>query len=58
MASQIYAAKNNRHQSAVARVLGSDMMKEIKRSTGTSTSGPREVNIEVLLKGAEILCNV
>lgn len=58
MASQIYAAKNNRHQSAVARVLGSDMMKEIKRSTATSTSGPREVNIEVLLKGAEILCNV
>lgn len=58
MASQIYAAKNNRHQSTVARVLGSDMMEEIKRSTGTSSRGPREVNIEVLLKGAEILCNV
>lgn len=59
MASRIYAAKDNRNQSAVARVLGSDMMEEIKRSTGTSTRGPRgEVNIEVLLRGAEILCSV
>lgn len=59
MASRIYAAKNNRNRSAVARVLGSDMMEEIKRSTGASTRGPRgEVNIEVLLRGAEILCNV
>ncbi|KAJ5772128.1 hypothetical protein N7520_002657 [Penicillium odoratum] len=59
MATRIYTARNNRSQSAVARVLGSDMMEEIKRSTGTSTRGPRgEVNIEVLLRGAEILCNV
>ncbi|GLI77134.1 hypothetical protein PoHVEF18_005419 [Penicillium ochrochloron] len=59
MASRIYSARNNRNQSAVARVLGSDMMEEIKRSAGTSTRGPRgEVNIEVLLRGAEILCNV
>ncbi|KAI9928010.1 hypothetical protein ASPWEDRAFT_567750 [Aspergillus wentii DTO 134E9] len=59
MASRIYSARNNRNQSAVARVLGSDMMEEIKRSAGTSTRGPRgEVNIDVLLRGAEILCNV
>ncbi|KAJ6115063.1 hypothetical protein N7486_000841 [Penicillium sp. IBT 16267x] len=59
MATRIYSARSNRSQSAVARVLGSDMMEEIKRSTGTSTRGPRgEVNIEVLLRGAEILCNV
>ncbi|KAJ9316192.1 hypothetical protein DTO271D3_3461 [Paecilomyces variotii] len=59
MASRIYAARNNRNQSAVARVLGTDMMEEIKRSTGTSTRAPRgEVNVEVLLRGAEILCNV
>ncbi|KAJ5692154.1 hypothetical protein N7462_001577 [Penicillium macrosclerotiorum] len=59
MASRIYSVRNNRNQSAVARVLGSDMMEEIKRSAGTSTRGPRgEVNIEVLLRGAEILCNV
>ncbi|KAJ5114659.1 hypothetical protein NUU61_000418 [Penicillium alfredii] len=59
MASRIYSARNNRTQSAVARVLGSDMMEEIKRSAGTSTRGPRgEVNIEVLLRGAEILCQV
>ncbi|OKP11521.1 hypothetical protein PENSUB_3007 [Penicillium subrubescens] len=31
MASRIYSARNNRNQSAVARVLGSDMMDEIKR---------------------------
>ncbi|EAW09203.1 uncharacterized protein ACLA_034060 [Aspergillus clavatus NRRL 1] len=59
MASRIYAARNNRNQSAVARVLGSDMMEEIKRSAGTSSRGTRvEVNIDVLLRGAEILCNV
>ncbi|KAJ5219857.1 hypothetical protein N7468_009061 [Penicillium chermesinum] len=59
MASRIYSARNNRNQSAVARVLGSDMMEEIKKSAGTSSRGPRgEVNIEVLLRGAEILCNV
>ncbi|KAF7168259.1 hypothetical protein CNMCM5623_001302 [Aspergillus felis] len=59
MASRIYAARNNRNQSAVARVLGSDMMDEIKRSAGTSARGARsEVNIDVLLRGAEILCNV
>ncbi|KAE8351480.1 DASH complex subunit Spc34 [Aspergillus coremiiformis] len=58
MASRIYAARNHRNQSAVARVLGSDMMEEIKRSAGTSAKGRGEVNVEVLFKGAEILCNV
>lgn len=59
MASRIYSARNNRNQSAVARVLGSDMMEEIKRSAGTSSREPRgEVNVEVLLRGAEILCDV
>ncbi|KAL4894232.1 DASH complex subunit Spc34 [Aspergillus ambiguus] len=59
MASRIYSARNSRNQSAVARVLGSDMMEEIKRSAGTSTRGARsEVNVDVLLRGAEILCNV
>ncbi|CAG8894653.1 unnamed protein product [Penicillium nalgiovense] len=52
MASRIYSARDNRNQSAVARVLGHDMMEEIKRSAGTSIRGPRgEVNIEVLLRG-------
>lgn len=58
MASRIYSVRNNRNQSAVARVLGSDMMEEIKRSAGTSSRGPREVNVEILLRGAEILCGV
>ncbi|RAL06380.1 uncharacterized protein BO80DRAFT_430719 [Aspergillus ibericus CBS 121593] len=58
MASRIYSARNNKSQSAVARVLGSDMMEEIKRSAGTSSRGRGEVNVDVLLRGAEILCNV
>lgn len=58
MASRIYSARNNKNQSAVARVLGSDMMEEIKRSTGTSSRGRSEVNLDVLLRGAEILCGV
>ncbi|KAJ5116387.1 hypothetical protein N7456_000735 [Penicillium angulare] len=58
MTSRIYNTHSSRSQSAVARVLGSDMMEKIKRSTGTSTRGPRDVNVEVLLRGAEILCNV
>ncbi|KAI9372806.1 DASH complex subunit Spc34 [Aspergillus egyptiacus] len=59
MTSRIYSARNNRNQSAVARVLGYDIMEEIKRSARTSSSGFRgEVNVDVLLKGAEILCDV
>lgn len=59
LASRIYTMHNNRSQSAVARVLGSDMMEEIKRSAGMSTRGPRgDVNMEVLLRGAEVLCNI
>ncbi|PYH88893.1 DASH complex, subunit Spc34 [Aspergillus ellipticus CBS 707.79] len=58
MASRIYSARDNKNQSAVARVLGPDMMEEIKRSAGTSSRGRGEVNVEVLLQGAEILCNV
>ncbi|RDW86137.1 uncharacterized protein DSM5745_02779 [Aspergillus mulundensis] len=59
MANRIYSARNNRNQSAVARVLGSDMMDEIKRSARSSSNGARgEVNVDVLLQGAEILCNV
>ncbi|KAJ5971059.1 uncharacterized protein N7479_000977 [Penicillium vulpinum] len=59
MASRIYLARDNRNRSAVARVLGHDMMEVIKRSAGTSSKGPQgEVNIEALLRGAEILCNV
>ena len=59
MATRIYSARNNGCQSAVARVLGPNMMEEIKRSMSTSAGGSRGVvNIEVLLRGAEILCDV
>uniref|UniRef100_A0A093VB88 DASH complex subunit SPC34 n=1 Tax=Talaromyces marneffei PM1 TaxID=1077442 RepID=A0A093VB88_TALMA len=37
MISRINAARSNRHQSAVARVLGNDMMEEIRRSAGQSS---------------------
>lgn len=58
LAGRSYSARNNRNQSAVARVLGAGMMEEIKRSGGTSARPPRgEINVEVLLRGAEILCN-
>ena len=53
--ARLHPTRDNRHQSAVARVLGSDMMDEIRRSAGSSTG---EVDINVLLRGAEILCNV
>lgn len=60
MAIRIYSAKNNRNQSAVARVLGGGMMEEIKKSSGAASSRAArgEINVEVLLQGAEMLCNV
>lgn len=51
MASRIYAAKHNKSQSAVTQVLGGDMVDEIKKSRG-------EVDVKMLLRGAEMLCNV
>lgn len=58
LASRIAAARANPRQSAVARVLGVDMMEKIRRSTGTSARAPRgEIDVEILLLGAEKLCN-
>ena len=57
----LYASSEPRKQSAVARVLGSDMLKEIQRSTGNTRwrNGAADgVNVEVLLAGAEKLCSV
>lgn len=51
-----------RQQSAVARVLGGDMLQEIERSAAGSRNkhgaGRGGVNVEVLLQGAEKLCSV
>ncbi|KAI5307441.1 hypothetical protein KEM55_008268, partial [Ascosphaera atra] len=66
MASRIYAAQNSQHRhSAVAQVLGGDMIGQIKRSTaaaasgsGGSAGGRHGVDIELLLRGAEMLCRV
>ncbi|KAK2741365.1 hypothetical protein FQN57_005649 [Myotisia sp. PD_48] len=61
LASRIYAARDRKNpSSAVARVLGGDMMKAIRQSTvptpdPSSRSG---LDVEVLLRGAEMLCDV
>jgi hypothetical protein len=65
MASRIYSARNgnsssSRNQSAVARVLGGEMMQQIQRSTAVSASKATrgDIDMQVLLRGAEMLCNV
>ncbi|KAK5061033.1 hypothetical protein LTR84_007574 [Exophiala bonariae] len=45
-------------QSAVTRLLGSEMLREIRQSTSNSARSQERVNIEVLLRGAEKLCQV
>lgn len=58
---RVYTSSEPRKQSAVARVLGSDMLKEIQRSSGNACSqnGTADgVNVELLLAGAERLCAV
>lgn len=45
-------------KSAVARVLGPDMLYEIRQTSGSAARGKGAVNIEVLLRGAEKLCEV
>lgn len=60
MVNNIRAAQDPRNQSAVARVLGGDVLDEIKRSGAGSNkigSGKGEINIEILLSGAEKLCS-
>lgn len=44
-----------RHTSAVARVLGNDMLRQIQQ-TSRDSGRARGVNVEVLLQGAERLC--
>ncbi|EEP75678.1 conserved hypothetical protein [Uncinocarpus reesii 1704] len=60
MVSRIHSAKDHRNQSAVARVLGGEMMEAIRKSANASSnrSNRGEMDIEVLLRGAEMLCNV
>lgn len=62
MVNKIHAARDPRKQSAVARVLGGDVLDEIKRSSGGAGGGRSggakgEINVEVLLRGAEKLCS-
>lgn len=54
----IYATGPPVKQSAVARVLGPDMLYEIRQTSGSASRGKGVVNVEVLLKGAEKLCEV
>ena len=43
-------------QSAVSRLLGNEMLREIRQSSNAPSHG--QVDVEVLLKGAEKLCDV
>lgn len=58
----IYTVQDPRRESAVARVLGGEMLKEIQRSSNNAKSqrngGGSGVNVEALLRGAEKLCAV
>ena len=54
----IYANASPVRQSAVARVLGNDMLYEIRQSSGSASRVKGGVNIEVLLRGVEKLCEV
>lgn len=45
-------------QSAVTRLLGTEMLREIRQSTGNAARSQERVNVEVLLRGAEKLCKV
>ena len=58
----LYANSEPRKQSAVARVLGPDMLQEIQRSNGnganSKTGAAGGVDVEVLRVGAERLCAV
>jgi hypothetical protein len=57
-----YAGHEPRKQSAVARVLGGELLQEIQQSTRRATSqrngGGSGVNVEILVRGAEKLCAV
>jgi hypothetical protein len=54
----IYATGPPVKQSAVARVLGPDMLYEIRQTSGSASRGRGTVNVEILLRGAEKLGEV
>lgn len=58
----MYTTQEPKKESAVARVLGGEMLREIQKSSSNGRShrngGGGGVNIEVLLRGAEKLCAV
>jgi hypothetical protein len=45
-------------QSAITRLLGNEMLSEIRRSSSNNARARDGVNVEVLLRGAEKLCEV
>ncbi len=58
----MYISQEPRKESAVARVLGGEMLREIQQSNNKAKNqrngGAGGVNVEVLLRGAEKLCAV
>ncbi|MCJ1471379.1 hypothetical protein MMC13_000018 [Lambiella insularis] len=56
--STISTHKGLRPTSAVSRILGGDMMKQIESGATKNGRDRNEVDVELLLKGAEKLCSV
>ena len=58
----LFDRTHSKSQSSVARVLGGDMLHQIQLSSRSATrqknSNSGSVDIEVLLQGAERLCNI
>lgn len=54
----IYAVSEPANQSIVAKVLGSEMLREIRHTSGNVARSKSGVDVEVLLRGAEKLCEV
>lgn len=47
-----------RPTTAVGRILGGDMMDQIRNGTAANGRARTEVDVDLLLRGAEMLCSV
>lgn len=54
----IFPASHPMKQSAITRLLGNEMLQEIRQSSSNGARARDGVNVEVLLRGAEKLCDV
>lgn len=58
MRKSIFPSAHPVKQSAITRLLGNEMLSEIRRSSSNNARARDGVNVEVLLRGAEKLCEV